>query len=235
MQEQRWTGDELVSKLQVFEEELRAAGLKDSAVKSYVGNSKTFVRWLRGKYTPRGPNTAAPGTSQRPRQSEGQSLLDELERDLSLDAIQRVLANYAALTSYDASLNRLYQATRGAAPDLMLDAHRVAVLDWLRGWGCRHLRRADTSRSSQVLLEWWEMWNEDVPGPGVQITDMTDQQLGNAGEAYEELRAAPATARSLPSGDVDVLFGDTAAAKTMFVVRPETFLPWDEPIRLAFG
>ena len=34
---------------------------------------------------------------------------------------------------------------------------------------------------------------------------------------------------------MDVLFGDTAAAKTMFVVRPEVFLPWDEPIRLAFG
>jgi hypothetical protein len=236
VQEQRWTGDELLSRLQVFEQELRAARYADNSVNTYVGRSKTFVRWLQGEWTPRGPNApTVTSLTQGSRQSVGQGLLNEFEHELSLDAIKRCLADYAALTSYDASLNRLYQATEGAAPDLMVDAHRVAVLDWLRGWGCRHLRKVDTSRSSQVLLEWWEMWNEDVPGPGVQITDMTDQQLGNAREAYEELRAAQAAARSLPSGDVDVLFGDTAAAKTMFVVRPEAFLPWDEPIRLAFG
>ena len=188
-----------------------------------------------GEYTPRGPNTATPEANQRPRKSVGQSLLHEFEHDLSVDAIQRCLANYAAVTGYDAALIRLYQVTQGAAPDLMINAHRIAVLDWLRGWGCRHLRKTDTSRTSQVLLEWWEMWNQYVPGHGVQLTDMTNQQLSNAGEAYEGLRVAPAAGRSLRSGHVDVLFSDTAAAKTMFVVRPEAFLPWDKPIRLAFG
>ncbi|MGH3224353.1 MAG: hypothetical protein ACRDPY_37665 [Streptosporangiaceae bacterium] len=32
-----------------------------------------------------------------------------------------------------------------------------------------------------------------------------------------------------------VVFGDTAAAKVMFATRPQVFLPWDDPIRLAFG
>ena len=48
MQEQRWSGDELISRLQVFERELRAAGLADNTVNTYVGRSETFVRWLRG-------------------------------------------------------------------------------------------------------------------------------------------------------------------------------------------
>ncbi len=81
VQEQCWSGDELVSRLHVFEMELRAAGLSDNTVNTYVGRSETFVRWLRGEYTPRGPNTATPEATQRPRQSEGQSLLDEFKRD----------------------------------------------------------------------------------------------------------------------------------------------------------
>jgi hypothetical protein len=60
MREKKWSADELVSMLQVFETELRAAGLSDSAVNTYVQRSKTFVRWLRGEYTPRGPNKARP-------------------------------------------------------------------------------------------------------------------------------------------------------------------------------
>jgi hypothetical protein len=35
--------------------------------------------------------------------------------------------------------------------------------------------------------------------------------------------------------EVSVVFGDTAAAKTLFVLRPRVFPPWDDPIRLAFG
>jgi hypothetical protein len=32
-----------------------------------------------------------------------------------------------------------------------------------------------------------------------------------------------------------VAFGDTAAAKLLFALRPQVFPPWDESIRLAFG
>jgi hypothetical protein len=57
---ERWSGDELVSMLQEFETELRDAGLADNSVNTYVQRSMTFVRWLRGEYTPRGPNSARP-------------------------------------------------------------------------------------------------------------------------------------------------------------------------------
>ena len=30
-------------------------------------------------------------------------------------------------------------------------------------------------------------------------------------------------------------FGDTAAAKALFAIRPEAVPPWDDPIRRAFG
>ena len=41
--------------LRRFERELRAAGLRDSSIETYVQRSTTFVRWLAGEYQPRGP------------------------------------------------------------------------------------------------------------------------------------------------------------------------------------
>jgi hypothetical protein len=54
-------------------------------------------------------------------------------------------------------------------------------------------------------------------------------------EAYKSLASMPAAHRTYGDRDVDVRFGDTAAAKTLFALRPRAFPPWDEPIRLAFG
>lgn len=39
-----------------FEQELRAARLKDSTVRTYVDRSSIFVRWLAGEYQPVGPD-----------------------------------------------------------------------------------------------------------------------------------------------------------------------------------
>lgn len=55
MAEQSWTHDELLDELEGFERELRAAGLRDSSVRTYTDRTRTFLRWLVGDYTPRGP------------------------------------------------------------------------------------------------------------------------------------------------------------------------------------
>ena len=60
MPEQRWSGDELLIKLQEFERVLRAARLADNSVDTYVKGSRAFVLWLRGEWEPRGPNTTTP-------------------------------------------------------------------------------------------------------------------------------------------------------------------------------
>ena len=115
MQDQRWSGDDLVTKVQVFENELRAAGLSENTVNTYVGRADTFVRWLRGEYSPIGPNS---GSAKKPAGTtmRGQALLDELAQDLDADQITRTLADYAAVTAYDASLNRLYPPPQATPP-----------------------------------------------------------------------------------------------------------------------
>ena len=53
--EQSWTHDELLEELEGFGRELRAAGLRDSSVRTYTDRTRTFLRWLVGDYTPRVP------------------------------------------------------------------------------------------------------------------------------------------------------------------------------------
>ena len=51
-----WTVAELFELLGEFEAELRAAGLEDATIRTYVDRSTRFVRWLDDDYHPRGPN-----------------------------------------------------------------------------------------------------------------------------------------------------------------------------------
>ena len=138
------------------------------------------------------------------------------------------------LAGADASSQRLARATGGHV-DLAVEAHRLAAISWLRSWGCRHLRRADTPLTSQALRTWWDDWGAQLPGDHETLTGLGEAGLVVAGRAYAALRAAPAARRSVKGRDLDVAFGDTATAKLLFAIRPQIFPPWDEAIRLAFG
>ena len=51
-----WDVGELLRELDRFEEALLAARLKKTTVETYVERTRVFLRWLDGKYEPRGPN-----------------------------------------------------------------------------------------------------------------------------------------------------------------------------------
>ena len=53
-----WMVEDLESDLEEFGEVLRAAGLRDNTINTYVGRAETFIRWLAGDYEPRGPNSS---------------------------------------------------------------------------------------------------------------------------------------------------------------------------------
>lgn len=50
-----WSVGELQELLSDFEAELRAAGLEENTIRTYVERSTYFVRWLDDDYHPRGP------------------------------------------------------------------------------------------------------------------------------------------------------------------------------------
>ncbi len=106
---------------------------------------------------------------------------------------------------------------------------------WLRAWGCRHLRRADTGRSSAALARWWTRWSGSMPPAAVSLVELSGAELDRIEDAYAALASTVAAGRASARGEVAVAFGDTAAAKALHAIRPRAFPPWDEPIRLAFG
>jgi hypothetical protein len=162
------------------------------------------------------------------------SVLDDFRLHMSPDDIARHLAAFGAAAGPDSATRRL-MGTTGGRVDLRAAAHRVAAIEWLRAWGCRHLRRSDTTRTSEALRVWWASWGSRLPGEQATLTGLGEDDLVSAGRAYEALRVTPAASRSVQGRDVDVAFGDTATAKLLFAIRPQVFPPWDEPIRLAFG
>jgi hypothetical protein len=48
--------EDLRAELRRFENELRAAGLRENSVSTYVDRTDRFLKWLDGDYQPRGPN-----------------------------------------------------------------------------------------------------------------------------------------------------------------------------------
>jgi hypothetical protein len=75
-----------------------------------------------------------------------------------------------------------------------------------------------------------------MPPAEADLTVLDSAMLHDLGEAYERLARSPAAHRRTSHGrEIDVSFGDTAAAKALFAVRPRAIPPWDEPIRRSFG
>jgi hypothetical protein len=151
-----------------------------------------------------------------------------------LEEVGARLAAFAAIAGDDRRTRELQDATGGRV-DLSLSAHRDAVLAWLRQWGCRHLRGADHVRSSRALLTWWRRYSSEIPTLDVTLDRLDAAALASAGRAHAALAGSLAARRRHGDIEVDVVFGDTAAAKAMFALRPRVFPPWDRPIRAAFG
>jgi hypothetical protein len=164
----------------------------------------------------------------------GAELLEELRDSLSADEVEAVLRRFAAFGGADRSTDAL-RAACGPTIDLTRVAHREALLVWLRAWGCRHLRRQDSRRSSDALRRWWTASARDLPPADVALTELTPAQLDAIGRAYASLARRQAAVRASGRGDVAVTFGQTAASKALFALRPEAVPPWDAPMRAAFG
>ena len=164
----------------------------------------------------------------------GWALLDDLGSMLTRDQVAATVQAFAEIAGPETSLAVLRDATHPAI-DLSVRAHREALLRFLRAWGCRHLRRDDTGRSSRALASWWSRFGATLPPAAAPLTDLDDAHLAALGRAYAAFARSPAAFRASHDGNVSVSFGDTAAAKALFAIRPQAVPPWDEPMRRAFG
>ncbi|MHB8870444.1 MAG: hypothetical protein ACYC6T_17910 [Thermoleophilia bacterium] len=139
---------------------------------------------------------------------------------------------YNAMTGYGRSL-RVFQEGLDTGLDLSERADRLALLHWLNSWGCRNLACAHHELASDNLAYCWNRVQSKLPAPHDHLAELDDHILEPFGAVFHilsELTAARRTGDGRP-----VSFGPTAASKTLFVLRPDVFVPWDARIRQGLG
>ncbi|GGP91459.1 MmcQ/YjbR family DNA-binding protein [Streptomyces melanogenes] len=124
----------------------------------------------------------------------------------------------------DRSWHGLHEDTRPAI-DLGRADHRAVLLRWLNSWGCRirYPREGEPALFDTGIARWWDAWEGDLPSG--TLAGLSDSCLAAFGRAYGELAAIPVAA-----GRVARSLGPTAAAKTLYALRPEAVMAWDAAI-----
>ena len=145
----------------------------------------------------------------------------------TLADLREAATTFAALGDVDRATREL-QATTGNAVDLGLPSHRDALLRWLNAWGCRIRtpRPGEPTPFQDSVAAWWEDWRGALPSR--PLYGLRDSEIAQLGEAHSSLAALPATLGATPR-----TLSSTAAAKTLFALRPRTAMPWDVAIALA--
>ena len=140
---------------------------------------------------------------------------------------------YGHLTKYDNSYLDFMDRI-GWRLDMYDAAHRRALLQWLRQWGCRQIHPDYLRPTSASLLRWYRDNHRRLPAFGRNMWELSDRQICSTAQAYEELRLIEASRRKSTGRKTHAItVGPTGAAKTLFALRPKSLVPWDIPIRKA--
>jgi hypothetical protein len=218
---------QLEARLPEFESAIRAQGLREKTIASYVGYTRFFLRWLAADGTPE--RWVARRDRQRTRR-----VLDDLAQRVDEGEIRAALDAYHAATKSEAAFGALTAVTGGFA-DLSREDHRDAVLAWLWAWRCRHLRREDHDLTSRALGEWCEAFSPRLPPITADLTSLEEVDLVEVERAYDALAGAVAARSGAPSRRADPTLGDTAASEVLVAVRPRLFVSWHRPVRDGLG
>lgn len=172
----------------------------------------------------------APDQSPRDNRSDG----SRLDAELSAPTVAAMTATLTETTQAraDRSLAEMWNATNGE-PDFQIAAHAIALRRWLNRWVCRIAYPRDEVDIFVVSLrEWAGRWRASLPSHDAQLADLHDDTLDVLGQAYDDLKDAPA---SVDRRGRHRRIGPTASAKLLFALRPNAVTPWDRQIAATVG
>ncbi len=141
----------------------------------------------------------------------------------------------ALLKAYLDSYLELLEKTK---PELELcySAHRHALLQWLRAWGCRQFVVKYEDLASVQIADWYGQFAAALPPKETALLDLSDTQFRQVEAAYGALVDRQAGQRSAQDGGLELVkVGPTGTAKILFALRFRALVPWDDPIRAHFG
>ncbi|HEX5495820.1 MAG TPA: hypothetical protein VFX70_14710 [Mycobacteriales bacterium] len=144
----------------------------------------------------------------------------------TLAALRRTVQVVDGLAGMDRSWREFVRDTRPGV-DLGRPEHRASLLRWLNRWGCRIRlpRPGEPAVFDHGVEAWWERRGAALPTASLPMLD--DAAIAVLCAAYVDLVAVPVTA-----GARVRTMGPTAAAKTLYAIRPDTVMLWDEAIAI---
>jgi len=140
---------------------------------------------------------------------------------------------YDSLTPFNHSLARLNLDTSNSI-DLTNPAHRIALIEWLNDWGCRHLPEEQHDVASNSIAKWYQTDGASLLTNEKPLWDLEDGELEIAARAYGSLKDKMGAWRVRGGSKRKVHIGPTAASKVLFAIRPKALMPWDEAMRVSF-
>ena len=141
---------------------------------------------------------------------------------------------YNQFTDYDSS----YVKLRADYPQLDLDIekHAIALVKWLRSWGCRQFKKKCEDTSVTSIMDWCKSCSPKFPPPTDHLIDydLTKHKKLIA-SLFSDLSSHKAATQVREGKSVIVNIGPVGAAKALFALRPNLFAPWDTPIYKHFN
>jgi hypothetical protein len=137
---------------------------------------------------------------------------------------------YGCRSENDRAYLAFIQATNGE-PNVANANHRQAIVEWLNDWGCRQFAIEHHELAKQELLEWYRQFSTRLPLQAIEVWDLREDDYAILRDAFGSLADRTASYRKRGNNQLRVRFGSTGAAKILFTLRPNTYAPWDEPIR----
>ncbi len=107
-------------------------------------------------------------------------------------------------------------------PDLFNPNHRTSLLKFLNRWSCR-IANAHHQQVSEEIQDWYGEYVNQLLDYDRPISELTEEELALVSQAHSNL----SNRRANPQRR----FGATAAAKTLFAIRPKALVAWDNAIR----
>ncbi len=150
---------------------------------------------------------------------------------MKIEEIAFACSKYRQLgEEYDLSYSHFLAACSHQV-DLNKSFHRRALLAWLNAWDCRQFAKTYHELASSEIHAWFEEFSNTLPPVNKTLLEFSDNEFEMTNTIFENLRHRKASIQHKKDVDVLKTVGLTGAAKILFAIRPNSFMPWDKSIR----
>lgn len=136
---------------------------------------------------------------------------------------------YNQFTNYDQSYSELSKKYQNLDPNKT--EHVIALIKWLRSWGCRQFKKDNEDISIEGIMDWYRSKESRIPRRNVCLMDYDlDKNKKSIIDVFDTLSESKVAMKQQRGYKSDVHMGPVGTAKTLFALRPNLFSPWDKKI-----